>query len=328
MSDPAAVLRFVCSACSQAHAKWSPFCLGCKSKKGLDPVSAEAIAKKPSDPVWQTEPSESSPEPERSRPRLVIARSPSPEPDLEDPAEELADVVSGTGTSMPVPISEVSQTAYNRDTTGLAPLDAVLGGGIVPGSVIVIGGEPGCGKSSLVMQAIAGIQLRCLYTTGEETAEQAAGNARRIGAASNKIYIVAENDLTVVLSHARTVRAQILVVDSIQTLVCADLSSSAGSPGQVRECAVRLVRFAKTTGTSVILVGHVTNDGSLAGPKTLKHLVDVVLELEAGSRPDGAERLLKCAGKNRFGPSNVTGRFELTAEGLTAVDGDGWNEEL
>jgi DNA repair protein RadA/Sms len=334
MSDPAtnSARRFVCRACSYVHAAWAPRCKSCLSLAGLEmtdgsahvpslqtpaPAAATPLVVDPV-PVCSLEESPSEP----TRPRLVVARA--LDPDLEDPAEELADVTSAA----PIPISEVVHVAHDRDATDLAPLDAVLGGGIVPGSAIVIGGEPGCGKSSLVMQAVAGLRLRCLYATGEETIEQAAGNARRINAASSKIFIVAETDLAVVLAHARSIRAQVVVIDSIQTLVCADLGGDAGAPGQVRGCTSRLVRFAKTTDTSVILIGHVTNDGGLAGPKTLKHLVDVVLELESGAALDGNERILRCVGKNRFGPSNVVGRFAQTSMGLVPIDGDDWNEEL
>ncbi len=206
-----------------------------------------------------------------------------------------------------------------REKTGLAPFDDVLGGGLVLGSVVVLGAEPGIGKSSVVMQAVAGLGMRCLYSSGEESVPQAAARARRIDADSRHVYIVAETDLDTVLGHAEAIRAEVLVIDSIQTLTCSDLGGSAGSPGQVRECASRLVQFAKATDTIVILIGHVTNDGSLAGPKTLKHLVDVVLELDAGCRRLGAERILRCAGKNRFGAANVLGYLEITREGLVPL---------
>jgi DNA repair protein RadA/Sms len=320
MNDAAVARRFICRACAHAHAAWAPRCSR-PSCLSLDGMVAESP---PSSPAARSEPPpEMEPAPEAARPRLVLARA--ADPDLENPAEELADV---RGAAVPIPLSDVPETSYQRDPTELSPLDAVLGGGLVPGSVVLIGGEPGCGKSSLVMQAASGLRLRCLYATGEETIEQAAGNARRINAATSKVYIVAEIDIDTVLAHARSIRAQVVVIDSIQTLACADLGSGAGSPGQMRECAGRLVRFAKTTGTSVLLIGHVTNDGSLAGPKTLKHLVDVVLDLEAGAGCDGNERVLRCAGKNRFGPSNVVGKFELTARGLVPFDADGWDEKL
>src|SRR4029077_6023992 len=138
----------------------------------------------------------------------------------------------------------------------------------------------------------------------------------------------AENDLAAVFAHARKTRAQILMVDSIQTLICADVAGGIGSATQVRECASRLVKFAKATDVSVIVTAHMTGDDRIAGPSTLRHLVDVVLELEARARFNCNERILRCAGKNRFGPANVVGHFELTEKGLVIVHGDGWNEAL
>ena len=274
----------------------------------------------------QSAPQEEEWPPEPSRLRLVRSRAPSPDPDLEDPVEELADVYPPelVPSSVPVPLSDVSEVELPRDSTGLAPLDAVLGGGLVPGSVVALSGHAGCGKSTLTMQMLYGLNLRALLATGEETIAQASARARRIGAAPKKVLIVAETDLTSVLVHARKTRAQVLMVDSVQTLVCSDVKSAAGSPGQVRECTSRLVKFAKDTETSVIMTVHRTNDDRMAGPSTLRHLVDVVLELDSGARFEGNERVLKCDGKNRCGASNVVGYFELTGDGLVPVDGDGW----
>lgn len=295
--------RYVCRDCDQAHAGWVPRCTRCHALSSVDRV--EASVGIPVSGPWLT--SEQAPRP------LRLAVVPS--------------AMIG-GPAAPVLLSDVPDQVLARDGTGLPPLDVVLGGGLVVGSVVVLGGEPGGGKSSLTMQALAGLGLRALYASGEESIVQAATRARRIGAASNKVWIVAETDIGIVLDHARSVRAQIVAIDSIQTLVCPDLAGGAGSPGQVRECANRLVQFAKATDTSVWIVGHVTNDGALAGPKTLKHLVDVVLDLEAGPDRGGTERILRCTGKNRFGPSNAEGRFELTDTGMVTIDGDGWNEAL
>jgi DNA repair protein RadA/Sms len=230
-------------------------------------------------------------------------------------------------SSIPIALSEVPEQSFVREKTGMSPLDEVLGGGIVAGCVVVLGAEPGLGKSSLVMQAMAGLEHRVLYASGEESIGQCAERARRLGAASPKIYIVAETDVDVVTRHALECRAETLVIDSIQTLVCTELGGGAGSPAQVRECSNRLVQFAKSTDTSVWVIGHVTNDGTLAGPKTLKHLVDVVLEMEAGPRFGGNERVLRCPTKNRFGATNVVGHFELTAQGLVARTGAETEEE-
>jgi DNA repair protein RadA/Sms len=286
---------YVCRACGRGHAGYTPRCTGCDSwdLTQLDdtPSPPGATALQSIDAV--PEGAASSP---RTGPGVVRAAV--------DPAA-------------PILLCDVEEEALQRDSTNIPQLDAVLGGGLVVGTVLVLGGEPGCGKSSLAMQAIDGLAIRVLYATGEESVKQAAARARRIDAASHRVYIVAETDLDTVLAHARAVKAELIVIDSIQTLVCADLGGTQGSPGQVRECTNRLVRFAKTTDVSVWLIGHVTNDGALAGPKTLKHLVDVVLELENTTE---VRRLLRCAGKNRFGPSNVIGRFEVTARGLIEVE--------
>ena len=326
MSEPAPVRRFVCGACGHAHAAWAPRCVSCFAH-GLalasvpevptfaQAISAAAQSAPQEEEEWAPEPS-----------RLRLVRSRAPDPDLEDPAEELADVYPAeiVPSSVPVPLSDVAEDELPRDSTGLAPLDAVLGGGLVPGSVISLSGPAGCGKSTLTMQMLAGLNLRALLATGEETIAQASARARRIGAAPKKVLIVAETDLKSVIMHAQKTRAQVLMVDSIQTLICSDVKSAAGSPAQVRECTSRLVKFAKTTETSVIMTVHMTNDDRMAGPSTLRHLVDIVLELELGARFEGNERQLKCIGKNRCGPSNVVGYFELTVEGLVPVDSDGW----
>jgi DNA repair protein RadA/Sms len=217
--------------------------------------------------------------------------------------------------TVPVPLSEVPEQALARTPTGLTPLDEVLGGGLVAGCAIVLGGAAGLGKSQLAMQAAAGLRRRALYATGEESIEQAAGRARRIGAASAMVYVVAETDVDTVIGHAEATRAQLLVVDSIQMVACTELAASAGTPNQVRECAARLVRFAKHSDTCVILIGHVTRDGELGGPATLRHVVDVVLELEAGADD---ERIVR-ATKNRFGPTGLSGRLRITGGGLVPL---------
>jgi DNA repair protein RadA/Sms len=252
----------------------------------------------------------------------VVARA--PDPDLEDPVEELMDSASDA----PIPLSEVAETTFVRDSTGLPPLDHVLGGGLVVASVVLLASPPGIGKTSISLQMLHGLGHRCLYVTGEETREQVAATARRIGAASSKIYVFAERNLAKIFMHTRAIRAQTIVIDSIQKMLCEDLDSRAGTTAQLKECTARLVQYAKTTGTSFWLIGHVTSDGAIAGPKTIEHDVDVVLELEQGAAMEGNERILRIPSKNRFGPTNVVGRFELTAKGFVSVDGDGWDEEL
>lgn len=328
MSDSAPSRYFVCGSCGHAHAAWAARCARCFAH-GLSLASAGTPVT-PRPVVAQSEEQREERPPELSHLRLVRTRASSPDPDLEDPAEELGDAYSPdfVPSSVPVPLSDVAEVDLPRDSTGLAPLDAVLGGGLVPGAFIALSGPAGCGKSTLTMQMLAGLNLRALLATGEETIEQASARARRIDAAPKNVLIVAETDLESVLVHARDTRAQLVMIDSIQTLVCSDVKSAGGSPGQVRECASRLMKFAKKTKTSVIVTVHMTSDDRMAGPSTLKHFVDVILELELGARFEGNERTLRCCGKNRYGASNIVGHFELTADGLMPVDADGWNEEL
>jgi DNA repair protein RadA/Sms len=271
------------------------------------------------------------PRPERSRLRLV--RTPSPEPDLS--VEELTDAVEDSvtasipsGSPSPVPITEISEASFVRDSTGLAPLDHVLGGGLVEASVVLLASPPGIGKSSLTLQTLAGLGHRCLYVTGEETLEQIAGTARRVGALTPRLFVLCEHDIATIFAHARTMRAQTIAIDSIQKMTCADVGGRAGSPGQLKECTARLVTFAKKNRTATWIIGHVNGDGEVGGPKTLEHDVDVVLELSQGAKLEGNERILRCPDKNRFGPTNVVGHFELTATGFVVIDPDGWNEEL
>ncbi|MDB4953853.1 MAG: repair protein RadA [Myxococcales bacterium] len=225
----------------------------------------------------------------------------------------------------PIAITEVSEISGNdRRCSQIAELDRVLGGGLVAGSMVLLGGNPGVGKSTLLIQALAGFSLsrthapgggRVLYATGEESVAQTALRARRVGAAKPEIAIVAETDVEKIIAHAKEAAPAILAVDSIQTVYTPILDSIPGSLAQVRECASRLMQFAKTTGTPTIIVGHVTKDGGLAGPKTLEHLVDVVLQLEGDGGP---YRILR-AHKNRFGSTQEIGVFEMRGAGMAEV---------
>ncbi|HTR52264.1 MAG TPA: DNA repair protein RadA [Kofleriaceae bacterium] len=218
----------------------------------------------------------------------------------------------------PIAISEVSEDfAGPRRATGIVELDRVLGGGLVAGSIVLLGGDPGVGKSTLLVQALAGLASAgsVLYATGEESVAQTAMRARRVGAASDAIAIVAETDVERIVAHAQSARPAVLAVDSIQTVHAPALDSIPGSLAQVRECASRLVQFAKTTGTPTIVVGHVTKDGAIAGPKTLEHVVDVVLQLEGDGGP---YRILR-AHKNRFGSTQEIGVFEMRGGGMAEV---------
>jgi DNA repair protein RadA/Sms len=225
----------------------------------------------------------------------------------------------------PMSIAEVGeQFGGVRTQSGIAELDRVLGGGLVAGSMVLLGGDPGVGKSTLLIQALAGLagapqpsgQGRgILNATGEESVAQTAMRARRVGAAKHSISIVAETNVEKILQHATAIGPAVLAVDSIQTVYTPVLDSIPGSLAQVRECAARLVQFAKTTGTPTVIVGHVTKDGGLAGPKTLEHLVDVVLQLEGDGGP---YRILR-AHKNRFGSTQEIGVFEMRGAGMAEV---------
>lgn len=221
--------------------------------------------------------------------------------------------------SVPRPIAEVPVDTWVPMPTHLGELDRVLQGGLVPGSVTLLGGEPGIGKSTLLLQALAGLAKdgrRCLYVTAEESAEQVRLRAERLGALPPNLWLVAETALPHVLAHLRQVQPDVAVVDSIQAVHDPVLSSAPGSVAQVRECAHRLVREAKDRSLAVVLVGHVTKEGGLAGPRVLEHLVDTVLSFE-GERHH-ALRLLRAA-KHRFGATTELGLFAMTDGGLDGV---------
>ncbi len=222
-------------------------------------------------------------------------------------------------TANPVPLPEVLPLPEQRWPTGMAELDRVLGCGFVPGSLVLVGGDPGIGKSTLALQAahrLAEAGKAVLYVAGEESPQQTRMRAERVGALSRDVWVVAETDLDAVLAAARKLRPALLVVDSIQTVYRPDVPSAPGSVGQVRECAAALLQLAKSEGVAVLLVGHVTKEGMLAGPKVLEHLVDTVLYFE-GERHQ-AYRILRAV-KNRFGSTNEIGVFEMRGSGLVEV---------
>jgi len=218
------------------------------------------------------------------------------------------------------PIGDVAHDDARPVPTGVRELDRVLGGGLVPGSVTLLGGEPGIGKSTLLLQAAASAAGRgrdVLYVSAEESAAQVRGRAERLGALADRLWLASDTALPELLAHLDAVRPRVLVVDSIQTVHDPDLASAPGAVGQVRECAARLVTEARARGIAVVLVGHVTKDGGLAGPRVLEHLVDTVLSFE-GDRHH-ALRLLRAV-KHRFGGTGELGVFEMGDGGLAGVD--------
>ncbi|HJV09854.1 MAG TPA: DNA repair protein RadA, partial [Acidimicrobiales bacterium] len=222
-----------------------------------------------------------------------------------------------------LPIADVESEGWAPRPIGIGELDRVLGGGLVAGSVTLLGGEPGIGKSTLLLQALAALAAQgttCLLACGEESAQQVRMRAARLGALQPNLWLVAETDLSAILAHAAGVQPDVLVVDSIQTVFDPELASAPGSVAQVRECAHRLVRAAKDAGRATIVVGHVTKDGALAGPRVLEHVVDTVLSFE-GERHH-ALRLLRAV-KHRFGPTSELGLFEMTDDGLAGVPDPG-----
>ena len=212
---------------------------------------------------------------------------------------------------------DVESTDAERMSTGVPELDRVLGGGLVPASLVLVGGEPGVGKSTLLLSALRamGESRRVLLVTGEESPAQVRMRAERLGGGGN-IEVVAETELDAVCSTLETERPDVCVIDSVQTLYSADVGSAPGSVAQVREAAARLLRVAKQSGVALFLVGHVTKDGAVAGPRVLEHLVDCVLQFEGDRYRE--HRVLR-ATKNRFGSTNEIGVFEMTAGGLVGV---------
>jgi DNA repair protein RadA/Sms len=236
----------------------------------------------------------------------------------ERPAARGAAPARGGRRVAPVRLADVEAPALARLTTGIGELDRVLGGGLVPGSLVLIGGSPGIGKSTLTAAALGNLAAahKVLYVTGEESPAQVKLRAERLGAAALEVPIVAETDLDSVVATIEAERPAVCVIDSVQTLYASGLSGAPGSVGQVREVAGRLMRVAKERDVATVLVGHVTKEGALAGPRVLEHLVDCVLQFE-GER-ERTYRTLRAL-KNRFGSTNEVGVFEMRGDGLAEV---------
>ncbi len=225
----------------------------------------------------------------------------------------------GFPASKPVPLADVSESASERTRCGIGEFDRVMGGGVVPSSATLIGGDPGIGKSTVLLQVASGLAREgrtVLYVSGEESEAQVKLRASRLGVASGGIYLMSETSVERVIAATSEISPFALVVDSIQTMFTSDLPGAPGAVGQVRECAGRLVFFGKKAGVSVFLVGHVTKEGTIAGPRVLEHLVDTVLYFEG--EKGHPFRILKAV-KNRFGSTNEIGVFEMRSTGLSEV---------
>jgi DNA repair protein RadA/Sms len=280
--------HFFCSACGNEQPRWFGRCLSCAAWNTASeaPASEHAGGK-----------------PARAAKGVAATRA----------------RWTGAGASVPRPLASVEVGEVTRLPLGMRELDRVLGGGLVPGSLVLVGGDPGIGKSTLMLQTacvLAAAGRRVLYIAGEESEEQVRMRAERLGEVPGTLLVFADTDLESVLAAAESAKPDVLVVDSIQTMARGDLDGGPGTVTQVRECGLALMHYAKATRTSVFLVGHVTKDGAVAGPRVLEHMVDAVLYLE-GERYQHY-RVLRAA-KNRFGATHELGVFEMTGKGLVEV---------
>jgi DNA repair protein RadA/Sms len=267
---------FFCQHCGAQYAKWIGQCTSCRQ---WNTIVEEVIEKTSKKPEWKTDS-----EPERS--------------------------------PGPLRLSEIDSYPEKRISTGDRELDQVLGGGLVPGSLTLMGGEPGIGKSTLMLQTALKIPLKTLYISGEESQRQIKMRAERIAPISDSCYILTETQTSKIFRQIGQVNPDVVVVDSIQTLHSDYLDAGAGSISQIRECTTELIRFAKESNTPVVLIGHITKDGSIAGPKILEHMVDTVLQFE-GDR-NHVFRILRAL-KNRFGSTSELGIYQMQSDGLHPV---------
>ncbi|MBL4819931.1 MAG: DNA repair protein RadA [Gammaproteobacteria bacterium] len=274
-------VAFVCTDCGAEHTKWQGQCAACKAWNSLSQIN------------------------------LGVSGSPAAKPDFRNQG------YSGQKSGVQQ-LADIDLTSLPRLETGIVELDRVLGGGLVPGSVVLIGGNPGAGKSTLLLQVMCLLSrsMEALYVTGEESLQQVAMRARRLGLPDDKLKMLAETSVEQIGQAAQQHQPRLLVVDSIQVMHRQDIQSAAGSVSQVRECASYLIQYAKQTNTVLFLVGHVTKEGNLAGPKVLEHMIDCFLMLEGDN--DNRYRTLRSL-KNRFGAVNELGVFAMTETGLKEV---------
>ena len=283
---PKAKTVFACSACGYESPRWAGKCPGCGAWNTLEETFAAV--------------------PEKTAGKIAANQRP------------------GTGAQATL-IRDIPEDSALRTSTGISELDRVLGGGIVEGGLMLIGGDPGIGKSTLLLQVtdqLAKAGQRVLYVSGEESARQIRLRARRLGVESD-VYVLSENALDAIEEKIRTLQPDTAVIDSIQTVYRPEMASAPGSVSQIRESTSLIMRLCKETGTSVFLVGHVTKDGAIAGPRMLEHMVDVVLYFEGDRQQD--YRLLRAV-KNRFGSVNELGVFRMTGTGMQVVENP--SEEL
>ncbi|MGB0224266.1 MAG: DNA repair protein RadA, partial [Marinobacterium sp.] len=278
-----AKLAYVCDECGADYSKWQGQCTACKAWNSLKEV------------------------------RLGSAPAGGAQA-----AVRRQGYAGEAGQSKVVSLSEVELKATDRISSKIGELDRVLGGGLVPGSAVLIGGHPGAGKSTLLLQTMAALvaDMPALYVTGEESLQQVAMRAKRLGLAVGDLKMLSETSVETICDVADQLKPKVLVIDSIQVMHVSDVQSAPGSVSQVRESAAYLTRYAKQTGTVIFLVGHVTKDGSLAGPKVLEHMIDCSLQLEGES--DSRFRTLR-SHKNRFGAVNELGVFAMLETGLKEV---------
>jgi len=271
---------YICSACGYETPRWMGKCPGCSSWNTLEEQAPAAAASAPVKANKQR---------------------------------------GGTGAKA-MQLEEIPEENAARASTGIGELDRVLGGGVVEGSLMLVGGDPGVGKSTLLLQAsehLAQSGARVLYISGEESARQIKMRARRLGVRSENLLILSENAMDAAEKRWEELQPDYMIIDSIQTMYRPDMASAPGSVSQVRECASLLMRMAKTTGCAVFLVGHVTKEGAIAGPRILEHMVDVVLYFEGDRQHD--HRILRAV-KNRFGSVNELGLFEMRENGMAEVE--------